>query len=103
MDIENLRALCQDEKIKWTIHALKRIRERKISAGTVIDTIMTGNIIKQYQDDKPFPSCLIFYGASEPPLHVVASSDGVSVYIITAYIPTIDEWESDYVTRKEQN
>ena len=101
MDIEVLRALCRDEKIKWTIHALKRIRERKILSASVIDAVLSGEIITQYQDDKPFPSCLIFNNDNAAPLHVVISTDKEKIYIITAYFPTLDEWENDYKTRKE--
>jgi translation elongation factor EF-4 len=60
ISVETLRGLCLDDKVKWTLHALKRMRERKISAQAVIDTILSGEIIERYQDDKPFPSCLIF-------------------------------------------
>jgi len=34
------------------------------------------------------------------PLHVVAGTDGNYLWLITAYYPTLDKWESDYKTRK---
>jgi len=101
INIEDLRALCSNDNIKWTIHALKRIRERKILSDMVENTVLSGEIIKQYQDDKPFPSCLIFNSDYDEPLHVVVSTDNEKLYIITAYCPTFDEWESDYKTRRE--
>ena len=100
--IESLREICRTDKIKWTLHALKRIRERKILSNTVIDAILQGEAIVHYRDDKPFPSYLIFNGDSTSPLHVVASADADTVYIVTAYIPTLEEWENDYKTRKGQ-
>jgi hypothetical protein len=102
IEIETLRILCRDDKIKWTLHALKRIRKRKIPSEAVINGILSGEIIKQYQDDKPLPSCLIFNGDIERPLHIVASTDGEKVYLITAYYPTPDEWGDNYKTRKER-
>ena len=102
ISIEALRGICRTSKIKWTLHALKRIRERKILSSAVIDSILQGEAIVHYHDDKPFPSYLIFNGDNTSPLHVVASADADTVYIITAYIPTLDEWESDYKTRREQ-
>ncbi len=35
------------------------------------------------------------------PLHIVVSDEGTASRIITAYIPSIDKWEMDYLTRKE--
>jgi len=101
INIQFLRALCCDNKIKWTIHALKRIRKRKISSDTVINAILSGEIIEQYQDDKYFPSCLIFNNDYDAPLHAVVSAGNEILYIITAYCPTFDEWENDFKTRKE--
>jgi len=100
LNIDILRDVCQDNQIKWTLHALSRIRKRKISSGAVISTILNGDIVKHYHDDKPFPSWLIYNNDSKSPLHVVTSTDGKYVYIITAYVPTLDEWEDDYVTRR---
>ena len=96
-----MRNVCKKGHIKWTLHALKRIRERRISSVAAIDTIVNGEIVAFYDDDKPLPSWLIYNADSVSPLHVVASTDGDKTYIITAYIPTSDEWESDFLTRKE--
>ena len=101
VSIKSLRKLCHLDKIKWTTHALSRMRERKISSDIVINAILSGEIIKLYQDDKPFPSCLVFNMDSAAPLHVVVSTDRINVYVITAYQPILDEWENDYKTRKE--
>ena len=101
LNIEDLRVFCRDNKIKWTIHALKRIRERKILPDTVIDAVLSGNIVEQYKNDKYYPSCLIFNEDYTEPLHAVVSTDNVNISIITAYVPTPDDWESDFKTRKE--
>ena len=63
---------------------------------------MTGEIIEQYPDDYPFPSCLIFgYSVNNRIIHVVMSDEGTSSRTITAYFPDPEKWESDYRTRKE--
>ena len=62
----------------------------------------TGEIIAQYPDDTPFPSCLILGYSGERALHVVASIDEELVYIITAYAPSPAKWEADWKTRKEE-
>ena len=100
MDTELLQRLCRDNRIKWSLHALKRIRERGISAAEVLYCVMHGAIIEHYPDDRPFPSCLMNCEMTDRHLHVVLSSDGSEITIITAYIPNDDEWENDYQTRK---
>jgi len=98
VDISVLRRLCLGGKIKWTLHALERIRERKILVEAVVNAVLSGVAIEQYQDDKPLPSCLICSG--EKPLHVVVSTDGNIVYFITAYYPSTNEWNDDFITRR---
>ena len=64
---------------------------------------MHGEVIKQYEDDKPFPSCLLLgFSVNNKYLHVVLASDGNNLHIITAYYPNADEWEPDFKTRKER-
>ncbi|WP_338076022.1 DUF4258 domain-containing protein [Acetobacterium wieringae] len=60
MRIEDLRIFCIEGKIKWSLHAMKRLRERKISIDDFINCINIGEIIEPYPDDYPHPSCLIF-------------------------------------------
>lgn len=102
LTIELLQKLCESGKIKWTLHALKRLRERGIKSSQVLECIKNGEIIEDYPNDKPLHSCLIYGVVSTKHLHTVVSSDGATIYIITAYIPNLNEWESDYKTRKEQ-
>ncbi|MBU4540908.1 MAG: DUF4258 domain-containing protein [Firmicutes bacterium] len=100
MKIENLRTLCIEDKIKWSLHAMKRLRERKISIDDFINVIKAGEIIEPYPDDYPHPSCLIFgYSKANQPLHVVIGCDKTYIYAITAYYPNPKEWELDLRTR----
>jgi len=100
-DIDALRELCRKGCIKWTLHALKRIRERELSSSDVIDTVLSGYVVLHYHDDKPFPSWLLYNGDADLPLHVVVSTDGKNAYFITAYIPNLNDWQSDFKTRKD--
>ena len=101
LQIEDLRKLCTDDTIVMTAHVIKRCKERNIDADSIINVIMHGEIIKQYEDDRPFPSCLLLGMAiNNKYLHVVVASDNVNLHIITAYYPNADEWESDFKTRK---
>lgn len=103
IDIEQLRALNKPEQMAITEHARRRLIERNISVNDIIQCIDSGEIIKQYEDDKPFPSCLVL-GASVGGeyIHVVVSHDSDWLYLITAYHPDSDAWEPDFKTRKER-
>ena len=68
----------------------------------VISCIMTGEIIEEYPNDYPYPSCLTLGNLNTKcPLHVVVGSNHEQLWIITAYYPSSDKWESDLKTRKE--
>ena len=103
MDLEVYQKLCMDSCIIWTQHCLERMQERDISRADVKHTIAVGEIIEDYPDDYPNPSCLIFgHSVSGRVLHVVAGCDGSKVYIITAYYPDTRKFNSDLKTRKEE-
>jgi hypothetical protein len=65
--------------------------------------IDTGEIIKQYEDDKPLPSCLMMgKNIDGKYMHIVISRDEEYMYLITAYYPDGTQWEADLKTRKER-
>lgn len=101
IEIERLRSLNKPEQIAITEHARRRLVERGISVRDVMQCIETGEIIKQYEDDKPFPSCLVLGTAVDRDyIHVVVSHDDTWIYLITAYRPDKDVWKSDFRTKK---
>ena len=59
LDILELRKLCIPKNIHITLHAAKRLEQRGIFLKDVMACIMNGEIIEQYPDDYPYPSCLI--------------------------------------------
>ena len=59
MDIFFVRRLLKEGKVKWTLHSLERIAERDISIEDINRCLNEGEIIENYPDDYPFPSCLI--------------------------------------------
>ena len=102
IDIENLRAHYLNDMVFMTNHASERSRQRGIFAKDIRNAVMTGEIIEDYPNDFPFPSCLV-YGKSldGKGIHVCISDEGESSRIITAYIPSLEKWETDLKTRKE--
>lgn len=103
LNIDTLKSLNSISNIAVTEHARIRLIERGIVINDVVSCIASGEIIKQYEDDKPFPSCLILGTSTHnTPIHIVVSIDSEYIHLITAYYPDADKWESDFKTRKER-
>ena len=104
IDIETLRNYFHNDMIVISEHAKNRCRERNIKQKDIKHCVMSGEIIEQYPDDFPFPSCLVFcYTADNRIIHAVISSEGESGRIITAYIPNTAKFKDDLKTRKGNN
>ncbi|MBR1482296.1 MAG: DUF4258 domain-containing protein [Ruminococcus sp.] len=101
MMIEEMRKLCSDDTIQISDHCLKRCRERGIALDEIESCIMHGEIIEEYPNDFPYSSALVLSFEHEKPIHVVAGLSEECLWIITAYYPDDEKWESDYKTRKE--
>lgn len=100
--IQQFADLNKPETIIITQHSRKRFQERGITIDDVCNTIRHGEIIEEYPEDYPFPSCLISGQSGERHIHIVASIEDGMIYLITAYIPDPERWEDDYKTRKER-
>jgi hypothetical protein len=100
--IVEFRKLNIPDRVAITMHAKQRIEERQVRVDDVLNCIDTGEIIEQYDDDKPIPSCLISgKDMKNTGLHIVVSKDEEYIYLITAYYPDDKRWEADLKTRKE--
>ena len=103
INLKILRSYYMQDRIIISVHAQERLRQRNIKQRDIKNCIMSGEIIEQYPDDYPFPSCLIFgYAIDNKVLHVVVSDEGSIGRIITAYFPNRDKFEADLKTRKER-
>jgi hypothetical protein len=88
--------------IEWQKHALERMIERSITRDAVKQIISLGEIIEDYHDDKPFPSALIMGWHDKRPIHAVVAYDDATewLFVITAYEPDSEHFESDFKTRR---
>ncbi len=76
---------------------------KKYKSRWYIKAILNGQIIEEYENDYPYPSCLIFGTTlNKKVLHIVCGTNENEVWIITAYYPDSMEWNSDFKTRKEK-
>jgi len=76
--------------------------ERNISRDTVREVLLSGEIIEDYPDDKPYPTALLLGMVKGEPFHVVAAfdSENTRCFVITAYKPDLEHFEPDYKTRR---
>ena len=104
LNIDLIKNYIQNKKIRWTNHVLIRLLQRNISQNDVEYALLNGEIIENYEEDYPYPSCLV-YGLSlnGRVLHIVCGSNGTELWIITAYYPNDTDWMEDLKTRKESN
>ena len=58
-------------------------------------------VIAKYEDDKPFPSCLVLgkdkHGKA---IHIVISKNEGYIYLIIAYYPNDEIWKEGYRERR---
>lgn len=102
LDINDLHKICRPENIEITTHAAKRLEQRNICLNDILACIRNGEIIEQYPDDYPYPSCLVLgFSLKQRFLHVVVGSDLNTIWIITAYYPDKNKWENNFKIRKE--
>ena len=103
IDIIDLRNYFENDNVLISDHAAMRFRQRGLKVKDIRSAVNNGEIIEQYPEDFPFPSCLIFgKAADEKIIHVVMSDEGKMSRIITAYYPDPDKWDSQLKVRKEQ-
>ena len=103
ISVNELRKLCNAGKFKWTAHIAIRLQERGINPSDIKNCIQTGEVIEQYPDDHPYPSCLVLGSSvANKPLHVVIGFGNGYLWLISSYFPSLDKWKPDFKTRKER-
>ena len=86
------------KKIMIGEHSFRRMFEREISPEDVLNVVRTGEIIKEYADDKPYPSFLILKFVNNKPVHVVVAKNVNEnlCFVITVYEPGRTIWSKDF-------
>jgi len=103
LDLESLREAVRVGKVEWRKHVLQKLAERGIAQQSVLNVLLQGERIRDYSEDRPFPSALFLGNVSGKPFHVVAACDEANgtAFIITAYEPSLEVFEPDYRTKKK--
>ncbi|RMD94607.1 MAG: DUF4258 domain-containing protein [Calditrichaeota bacterium] len=104
MEIERIIEAIRAHRIRITDHADEEAQADKLKYEEIYFSVLNGEIIEDYPEDKPYPSCLI-YGqtfAGEP-IHSVWAYNHKSKWavLITVYRPDPKRW-IDYKIRKKK-
>ena len=103
-NIETIKDLCGNGALRWTQHILIRLFQRNLSTDDVVAALLAGEIIELYPSDYPHPSCLVLGLSSQKQiLHIVCGISKSELWLITAYSPNSNEWESDFKKRRTES
>ena len=95
MEIDNIIDAVRHNRIKITDHADEEAENDQLTFDEVYFSVVNGEVIEDYPDDKPYPSCLI-YGRtfSGDPIHSVWAFNEQSKWavLITVYRPDPSQW-----------
>ena len=94
-----------EKRILYLPHAVSQMNspERMISSREVRAVIFDGATLEEYPEDVRGHSCLMLgHGDAGRPIHVVCAPKPEYLAIITAYLPSPDQWEPDWQTRREK-
>lgn len=87
---------------QYSTHAVRRMLEKDITTLEVEQTIIFGEVIQEYNDDKPFPSRLMLNFIKSRPIHIVVAqnTNTKECIVITCYEPDVHIWTLDFKTKK---
>ena len=100
--IEQLRHKFAHGAVEYFLHAVRQMIGRNISPQEATQSVLAGEVIEDYPDDKYGPSCLVFGRTeSQRALHVQCTHPSRPlVKVITAYEPDPAEWDETLKRRK---
>lgn len=102
LNINKINEYIEKRKVDWTRHCLNRMQQRNIQILDIKKAISTGKIIEYYEDDCPYPSCLILgYNMNNQMIHIVCGISNEKVHMITAYYPDDVKWDKNKEIRRK--
>lgn len=105
MDIEDITGAIRGDRILVTDHADEEAQADRLSFDEVFTSALHGEVIEEYPDDSPYPSCLVYGNTfSGEPVHSVWGYDEETGWaaLITTYRPDPSLW-IDWRTRRRSD
>jgi len=95
LEILDIVGAIQSGLIRITDHADEEAQNDRLSYEEIFFSVFTGEIIENYPEDKPYPSCLV-YGRTfkDEPVHSVWAYNEETRWavLITVYRPHLARW-----------
>lgn len=93
--IDEIIAAIRRDRVRITDHADEEAQADDLSLDEVFDSVFRGEVIEEYPDDRPFPSCLIYGNTTGgEPVHSVWAYNSQTGWaaLITVYRPDPGRW-----------
>ena len=95
MDIEKIIDAIRSSRVRITDHAVEEAEDDGLVFDEVYFSVMHGEVIEDYPNDMPYPSCLVFgksFGGD--PIHTVWAYNERNKWavLITVYRPDPRRW-----------
>jgi hypothetical protein len=99
--IVQLRQKISHGQVEYSLHAVRQMVARGISPEEVAQTVLAGEVIEDYPDDKYGPSCLVCGTTTDKRwLHVQCTHPSRPlVKVVTLYEPDPAEWDKTFKQR----
>ena len=95
MDIENIINAIRESRVRITDHTDEEAFDDSLTYDEIYSSIIQGEVIENYSNDKPYPSCLIMgKNFSGEPIHSVWAYNPENLWavLITVYRPDPERW-----------
>ena len=101
--LERFRDRIRRNQFQLSKHATKQMGVRARTLEDVKQTILAGEVIREYPEEKPYPEFLIlgYPGRPDDPCYVVVASNDETV-IVTIHNYDPDVYEADHRTRRRR-
>ncbi len=95
-----------NEKISWSLHAVKKLRIEGLKKKKVENSLKDCIVVEDYpMEGRQLPGCLVLGFIDSDPVHAVIAIDGDfdRIFVITVYKPSSERWKNDWKTRKAKD
>jgi hypothetical protein len=95
MKLSDIFQAIRSNRVRVTAHARKEAETDRLTLEQIYTTVVRGEIIEDYPDDMPYPSCLILgYTLASQPVHSVWAYNAENQFavLITVYRPDPNLW-----------
>ncbi len=92
-DLEHIKEQASAENVRVTLHAHQEMVQEGITLDDVLEAIDSSCVVEDYPEHRRGACCLLSgYTPNGRPIHVVCTTGGEELIIITVYEPQLPKW-----------